>query len=584
MRRSIFYIIFIQFVVLFSCTNKSASNEISNSFLNLSFEETSGNSNVPVRWFLGEIGYKIERIKEKENNKYSMKIISNNPKDGEFGMVLNYLPINIVKGKKVLYCGRVKTEDVIDGYAGLWCGVNQSYGPLSFEDWHKTGIDKTTNWQNVSTEIFVDENANEFNFGLILNGKGTAWFDDLEIFIDGNKYLDIKARELSNDEISWLTNNIHPIKSYKLSEPLNDDLEIFDEILGGANVIALGEVTHGASEIHQLKSRIIKYLIEHQNYNTFSIEANMPESYKINEYIINGQGNPENYLKGLYFWTWNTKEVLNLVEWMKDYNSSNKKILFTGFDMQMYMGAITTLKDSLVQNKAAIRLVDQLDLRLKNNMQRMMETQSSHISSSDTQKITEITDQIRKQIDASTIKDKIWLEQNIKIIEQSVKDQDDIKREQAMADNFLWIKQQNSDSKSIIWGHNMHVSKAEPWMGSILSNKLGNNYLNVGFAFYEGSYNAIGEDGLKAYPAQAAYLGTYEYYFNQVANCDMFLLDLRALKNDNSNYSQWLKSSLRFRTTGGMKIEEEFSETNLLNDYDLIIFIKKVTPTELLPR
>ena len=39
------------------------------------------------------------------------------------------------------------------------------------------------------------------------------------------------------------------------------------------------------SEIHQLKSRIIKYLIEHQNYNTFSIEANMPESYKINEYI-----------------------------------------------------------------------------------------------------------------------------------------------------------------------------------------------------------------------------------------------------------------------------------------------------------
>ena len=64
----------------------------------------------------------------------------------------------------------------------------------------------------------------------------------------------------------------------------------------------------------------------------------------------------------------------------------------------------------------------------------------------------------------------------------------------------------------------------------------------------------------------------------------MFLLDLRALKNDNSNYSQWLKSSLRFRTTGGMKIDEEFSETNLLNDYDLIIFIKKVTPTELLPR
>ena len=497
-------------------------------------------------------------------------------------MMLNHIPIDIVKGKTVLLKGRIKTEDIVGGYAGLWCGVNQSYGPLDFEGWDKTGIDKTTDWQNASTEVFVDETANEFNFGLILNGKGTAWFDNLEIFIDGKKYLETKAKELNSGEISWLKKNIHPIKSYSLNEMSNEDLEKIGEILGGSDVISLGESTHGASEIFQLKNRIIKYLIEYKNYNVFSIEANMPESYKINEYIVDGQGDSESYLKDLYFWTWNTKEVKNLLDWMKDHNSSQKKILFTGFDMQVYMGAITTLKDSLAYNKTAIRLIDQLDIKLKANMQKMRETQSSQIDPADLQKIEELMDQICTQINTSTDTDKIWLAQNLKVIEQSVKDNDDIRREQAMADNVLWIKDQNPDSKLILWGHNMHVSKSEPWMGSILSNKLGSNYLNVGFAFYEGSYNAIGQEGLKAYSAQTAYLGTYEYYLNQVSDHDMFLLDLRELKKDNSDNSKWLKSSLRFRTTGAMKMDDEFGDSNLLNDYDLLIFIKKVTPTELL--
>src|SRR5262249_25666166 len=35
------------------------------------------------------------------------------------------------------------------------------------------------------------------------------------------------------------------------------------------------------------------------------------------------------------FWTWNTEEVLGLIEWMREYNQTAKnKVQFLGFDMQ----------------------------------------------------------------------------------------------------------------------------------------------------------------------------------------------------------------------------------------------------------
>lgn len=574
--------------VLGGCITKSSSDGTLKTFLNLNFEESTAGSDIPIRWFLGEIGYKIQRFQDTETTHFMIKIMSNNPNNGDFGMVLNYIPINIVKGKTVLFKGKVKTENVTNGYAGLWSGVNQSYGPLDFNNWNKRGIANTTDWQLTSYEIFVDETANEFNFGLIFNGEGTAWFKDLEIYIDGEKYQDVKANELDRQETEWLSKSIYPLKSFNPREMSNEDLLVLNDLIGKSTVVALGEVTHGASEIFQMKCRIIKYLIENKNFNVFSLEANMPEAYKINNYIIKQKGSPEDYLKGLYFWTWNTQEVLDFVEWMKEFNSlSERKIQFTGFDMQLFMGAISVLQESFVNNKEESDLVNLLNSILENNMQKIMQSENPYTDEKNVAEIYELTHKLESRIkDSQTFtSQKEWLIQNLRIIEQSVSClDDDSKRDKYMADNFMWIKQQNPSSKFILWGHNAHISKAEPWMGSQLAKKLGSDYINIGFAFYEGDYNAIGEKGLTSYPSQSAYLGTYEYYFNKVADTPMFILDLRKVRQNNSDNCKWLKANLRFRTTGGMKITEEFNEVNVVDDYDIIIFINKVTPTKLLSK
>lgn len=118
------------------------------------------------------------------------------------------------------------------------------------------------------------------------------------------------------------------------------DLAGLDDIVGNARVVSLGEPTHGTKEAFQLKHRLLEYLVENLGFSIFSIEASMPESYALNEYVIHGKGDPKKLIAGMYFWTWNTMEVLAMVEWMRAWNEKNPeaegkpRLRFTGFDMQ----------------------------------------------------------------------------------------------------------------------------------------------------------------------------------------------------------------------------------------------------------
>ena len=107
-----------------------------------------------------------------------------------------------------------------------------------------------------------------------------------------------------------------------------------------------------------------------------------------------------------------------------------------------------------------------------------------------------------------------------------------------------------------------------------LFDSLKNDYLTIGFTFHNGNYTARGDKGLTSYQAQESFVGTYEYFFNSI-NEPIFLLDLREVKKQKSEYSKWLLEKLLFRRVGAVKAKNEFSETDLTADFDLIIFINE---------
>ncbi|MCA9712195.1 MAG: erythromycin esterase family protein, partial [Myxococcales bacterium] len=134
--------------------------------------------------------------------------------------------------------------------------------------------------------------------------------------------------------IDWIRDHHVPLRTVEAGHGL-DDLAALDPVFSKAKVVGLGEATHGTREFFQLKHRMLEYLVERHGFSVFGIEANRTECRAIDRYVQTGEGDPREALAGIYFWTWNTHEVLDLIEWMRQYNESHpRKLRFVGFDAQ----------------------------------------------------------------------------------------------------------------------------------------------------------------------------------------------------------------------------------------------------------
>lgn len=150
-------------------------------------------------------------------------------------------------------------------------------------------------------------------------------------------------------QVQWLRTHLVPIRS---AEPTDDlsDLAPLKSLIGDARIVSLGEGTHGTREFFQMKHRLVQFLVREMGFTLFSIEASMPEAYRLNDYVLHGKGDPRELIHGMYFWTWNTEEVLAMVEWMRAFNQSGKgRIEFTGFDMQTPDVAMKIVEEFLQQ-------------------------------------------------------------------------------------------------------------------------------------------------------------------------------------------------------------------------------------------
>lgn len=154
-------------------------------------------------------------------------------------------------------------------------------------------------------------------------------------------------------QLAWLRANAVAVKTVEAGNGF-EDLGKVKAAIGGARIVSLGEATHGTREIFQMKHRLTEFLASELGFTIFSIEANMPEAYRVNDYVLHGRGDPKALLEGMYFWTWNTEEVLEMIEWMRRFNASGRgRIQFTGFDMQTVRVAAEIVEDLLRKVDAA---------------------------------------------------------------------------------------------------------------------------------------------------------------------------------------------------------------------------------------
>jgi erythromycin esterase-like protein len=136
------------------------------------------------------------------------------------------------------------------------------------------------------------------------------------------------------EQLAWVTSHAIPLTTVEAGHGF-EDLQPLSELIGEARIVALGECTHGSREVFQMKHRLVEFLAREMGFEIFSIEASTPESYRVNDFVSGGEGSPQKLIKGMYFWTWCTAEVLDMVRWMREFNAADDgHIDFTGFDMQ----------------------------------------------------------------------------------------------------------------------------------------------------------------------------------------------------------------------------------------------------------
>ena len=166
----------------------------------LDFENLSG-------YYTGGSGFEVGLdSKVAHSGRYSFKsrftsaTLPAEQKGPAFGVATFTFPVSDAKGKRARFIGYIKTEKMTDGYAGLWWRVDGERdgkrAVLAFDNMSSRGVTGTSDWRRFEINLPVAADATNINFGVLVTGKGTAWFDGLTIDLDGAPYLNKSAFDL----------------------------------------------------------------------------------------------------------------------------------------------------------------------------------------------------------------------------------------------------------------------------------------------------------------------------------------------------------------------------------------------------
>ena len=153
------------------------------------------------------------------------------------------------------------------------------------------------------------------------------------------------AAEVRRAVQSWLRDRAIVLDTVEAGHGFAD-MQPLRDVVGDARIVALGEATHGTREFFQMKHRMLEFLVREMGFTIFAIEASTPDTVAVNDYVLHGNGKATEVVAGMGFWTWNTEEVVQMVEWMRAYNADARnanKVQFIGFDMQNPPASVKSL-------------------------------------------------------------------------------------------------------------------------------------------------------------------------------------------------------------------------------------------------
>lgn len=394
--------------------------------------------------------------------------------------------------------------------------------------------------------------------------------------------------------LEWLKASAAPFDTAAARSGL-DDLGALSPIVGNARIVSLGEATHGSAEFFTMKHRVLEYLVERMGFTVFAIEANLPEADAVDDYVLHGTGNAQAALTGMYFWTWDTAEVLDMIEWMREYNlrrGDRPPVRFRGFDAQYVHGAVPRL-DAYVKrvdpDRAASFSAYYDCIRPYTRPSNYTPLPASIRNACAAQVVQGFNvfsgrrDEYVARSSAAEYENHLRYARVVVQAEATWSNRGN--RDHFMAENTEWLADvAHPGEKLVLWAHNAHVAADGPFrMGTALRQRFGRDMVVVGFDFDRGGFTSNGPTGLGPQKVDQGPTDGWEAFFRQ-AGKPRFILDLRnpwapkAATYVRAQQNLWSIGSIW--NPAAIPTQHRW-RVSLASAFDVMIYIETTTATKL---
>ena len=378
-----------------------------------------------------------------------------------------------------------------------------------------------------------------------------------------------------------------------------DQIDIPDHV----KVIGLGEATHGNIEFQELKKDVFEALVKNENVRVFVLEGDFGGGQQVNQFILTGEGTAEEVVNGLDYGIYKTEQMVDLVQWMYQYNlkaSEEEKVYFYGNDMQRYDYSKKGLLDyyEVVNMDAGEKYASQLEHVSNETMRELTTEQLNEIDETIDNMLLDLQSNEVTYVEQSSTEAYAFALQYAQIMKQRTQlflnEGEYTKlRDQYLTDNLQWIVEfegARGHDKLFISGHNGHIEKTSASlagyksMGHYLDELYGEEYFAIGTDFIQSEFQAKnGKSGerpnftVKNHNDLVDAFSDVEpnifYVDFEKASKSKELLEIMTEKQKMANigddFRSWYKFLKMFYT-----IEMTPNEA-----YDSVIIVKEATPT-----
>ena len=256
------------------------------------------------------------------------------------------------------------------------------------------------------------------------------------------------------------------------------------------SILSIGEAAHGCKEMQELKLSVFKEMVEKRGFTAFALEADYGECAEINRYVQGGEGSAEEMVQKFAFPIYHTKEMAELISWMREWNESapeEKKIRFYGFDMQDPEGSYDFLKDYSLSHKLTT------EEEFSKNLD-CIKGENFSLNATNAEGVIAFLDSLKEKVEKSSEeenKDKQDFLMELNTVRQAAetwlsKEDSSVLRDRDMEENvkkILEIEQKIGSGKLVISAHDGHIQKENPIynsMGVLLTKDFGEAYYAIG--------------------------------------------------------------------------------------------------------